>query len=479
VSRLRSPERRLAVVFVAVVGSFLATQWVVERRSGEIDSLADGIVSSSMPSIERLASVRGAALEVELALGRHVRGVPPRRATTASELELAIHALADEVMGYHALPAFPGEERLRQDVLEAWIRLEERVKRAREALEPGDAARAADLAIASVTPASVELGDAAVRALRFNAETARSLASAIRQSRHRTSWVGTALSAISAALGVAGAILVARQARSRRALAAAHARELEARNAELEQFAGRVAHDLRNPISAMRMAADLALRRGEGGALGGLARRVVRGTDRADAIITGLLDFARAGARPDPGARTDVREVIADLASGLAEEIGGAGIELRVDPVPPVLVACSKGVYLSLLANLVRNAIKYMGDGSVRRIEIRVADEGRMVRTAVADTGSGIAAESLPSLFEPYFQVRAGGREGLGLGLATVKKLAESHRGRVGVTSVHGEGSTLWFALPRAGTASVQPADGREDARHDPIAALAVEGERH
>lgn len=56
-------------------------------------------------------------------------------------------------------------------------------------------------------------------------------------------------------------------------------------------------------------------------------------------------------------------------------------------------------------------------------------------------------------VFEPYFRGQAGGAEGLGLGLATVKKLAEGHGGRVGVTSERGKGSTFWFELPRAGSA--------------------------
>lgn len=67
-------------------------------------------------------------------------------------------------------------------------------------------------------------------------------------------------------------------------------------------------------------------------------------------------------------------------------------------------------------------------------------------------SGPGIAAALLPSLFEPYFRGRgAAGREGLGLGLATVKKLAEGHGAAAGARSTVGEGSTFWFTLRRAG----------------------------
>jgi signal transduction histidine kinase len=108
-----------------------------------------------------------------------------------------------------------------------------------------------------------------------------------------------------------------------------------------------------------------------------------------------------------------------------------------------------------LVGNLLRNAMKYMGDSSTRRIVLRVRDEGTCVRTEVTDTGPGISAESLPSLFDPYFRaVHDRGKEGLGVGLATVKKLAEGHHGSVGVASQPGTGSTFWFLLPRAGSAS-------------------------
>jgi len=264
-----------------------------------------------------------------------------------------------------------------------------------------------------------------------------------------------------------------RQSWTRRALFDAHTKSLEMRAAELEQFAGRVAHDIRNPLSAARMAAELALRKSPDEAAGNSIHRIIRSLSRADAITTALLDFARSGARPDPGARTEPRTVIADVVGGFSAEAEQAGIDLRFEPVPPVLVACSTGVYLSLLGNLVRNAIKYMGDAPSRRITIRLLEEGALVRTEVIDTGPGIAPEALPSLFNLYFRGQRGGADGLGLGLATVKKLAEGHGGRVGVTSERGKGSTFWFELQRAGSSwdpvhegEGVPSSPRQDVNH-------------
>lgn len=279
------------------------------------------------------------------------------------------------------------------------------------------------------------------------------LALEAQSARRRGILLGNVLTALNTALALIGGLLIARDVRRRRALSDARARFHEARAAELEQFAGRVAHDIRSPLSGAKLGADLLHRRAPDTATRALAERVLRGLDRANAIIAGLFEFARSGARPDPGARTGVQEGVSETLASLQTDAQRAGIVLEADAVPPVLVAGSLGVYLSVLGNLVRNAIKYMGEAPLRRIRIRVLDEGDRVRTEVIDTGPGIRADLLPSLFEPYF--RAAGdvqRDGLGLGLATVKKLTEGHGGTVGVRSVPGEGSTFWFTLPRAGT---------------------------
>jgi len=102
------------------------------------------------------------------------------------------------------------------------------------------------------------------------------------------------------------------------------------------------------------------------------------------------------------------------------------------------------------MANLLNNAIKYMGDdGHERRVTVRVRDLGQRARVEVADTGPGIPRELLPTLFEPYVRGATGGKPGIGLGLATVKRIAQTHGGRAGVESTPGKGSCFWFELPK------------------------------
>jgi signal transduction histidine kinase len=450
----------LSLAFAAVVGSFLVTNFIVQRSSAAVGALSESIIHNSAPSIEHLSVVRRSVLETELALSRFIHE-PTLRPELGRTLEAELTRAKEGTLEYLSLPISPGEQSLWMDVQASWLHFENAVKQARELAESNANTEASAVFSQKVEPAGRRILENVTRVIEYNAVRGREMAATIRTTRHRSLWLSFGLTTVCGLLAMIVGWLLHRQAGIRRALFDAHTKSLEARAAELEQFSGRVAHDIRNPLSAARMAAELALRKSPDEAVRKSIHRIVQSLSRADAITTALLDFARSGARPDPGARTEPRTVIADVVGGFAAEAEQAGIELQSEPIPPALVACSTGVYLSLLGNLVRNAIKYMGDGATRRITIRLVEEGAFVRTEVSDTGPGIPAEALPSLFEPYFRGQRGGPEGLGLGLATVKKLAEGHGGRVGVTSERGKGSTFWFELQRAGS-SWEPVNGDE-----------------
>jgi len=123
--------------------------------------------------------------------------------------------------------------------------------------------------------------------------------------------------------------------------------------------------------------------------------------------------------------------------------------------------SCSPGVLTSVLSNLLQNALKYMGDGPERRILLRAREAGTFVRVEVEDTGPGIPPEAIGEIFLPYVRGPTHGRDGLGLGLATVRRLCEAHGGQAGVRSEFGRGSTFWFELPRVAS-PVAPASPKE-----------------
>src|SRR5262249_18348064 len=113
-------------------------------------------------------------------------------------------------------------------------------------------------------------------------------------------------------------------------------------------------------------------------------------------------------------------------------------------------VSCAEGIFTSILSNLVQNAIRHTSKAEPERlVEVRAVDAGPDVRVEVADTGPGVRPEDAEAIFQPQVS-RSHGGSGLGLGLATVKRLAEAHGGHVGVTSEAGRGALFWVTLPAA-----------------------------
>lgn len=441
----------LYVAFAAVVASFFLSNLFVLRASSSVSEAAESIAKSSAPSTARLADIRRAALETEVALSRYIHeNADPEGHRRA--LQAAIERTDRATAGYLVLPMSAGEET--DKIQQGWLRFRDAVTTARELREQGHPAEATAAFDSQVEPARAELLDQVSLGIELNAIHASALAHQIHDVRRRSIMLSTALDVICGLLALLMAWLLHHTATSRRALRLEQTASLEERAAELEQFAGRVAHDCRNPLSSAQLATDLLLRSASDARTKDLATRVKRSLARADELSDALLAFARSGAKPDPGARTDVGEAVEEVVAEFRDDASRKGIALIVEPVPPAMVACSHGVYLSVLSNLVRNAIKYMGDSPVRRITIRVVEARQrgIVGTEVADSGPGISTEVLPSLFNPYVRGEAGRVEGLGLGLATVKRLTEAHGGAVGVRSKVGQGSMFWFELRHAGT---------------------------
>jgi signal transduction histidine kinase len=226
---------------------------------------------------------------------------------------------------------------------------------------------------------------------------------------------------------------------------------LEERASELEQFSGRIAHDILSPLTAVSIALRLGC--GPNQEKQSTARSLARGTnalERIQSLVYGLLEFARAGAKPDPKGRSEVEPILSNLAGALESDAAAVGAELKVAVSGTSVVACNSGVLTSLISNLAQNAIKYIGGGPIQRVEIRAFERGDFVRFEVEDTGPGLPPGLEEHVFEPYVQGPRATQGGIGLGLATVKRLVEAHRGTLGLRSVPGQGCVFWFELPKA-----------------------------
>jgi len=138
-------------------------------------------------------------------------------------------------------------------------------------------------------------------------------------------------------------------------------------------------------------------------------------------------------------------------------------------------VACGPGMLTSIVSNLVRNAVKYVGDGAGRRVTVRARPAGPFARLEVEDDGPGLPPGLGANVFQPYVRGAATGKPGIGLGLATVKKVTEAHGGRIDVKSAPGEGCRFEVDLPVASGALMTPTGGPPAARERPAEASEAE----
>ena len=213
-------------------------------------------------------------------------------------------------------------------------------------------------------------------------------------------------------------------------------------------FLASVAHDLRNPMAALRTSAQLAERRAETEPQRQSAERVLRQIDRMNRLVEDLLNVSRveAGQFELELAHTDLRVVVRDTCELYAET--SAIHEGRCSLPDSAIRAEVDSTRISqVLGNLVSNAIKYSPEGSA--VDVRLAAEDGWAIIEVQDRGMGISPEDQARVFEAFRRTRAGTDiPGVGLGLSVARRLVRAHHGEIEVESAVGVGSTFRVRLP-------------------------------
>jgi signal transduction histidine kinase len=218
----------------------------------------------------------------------------------------------------------------------------------------------------------------------------------------------------------------------------------------LGQLTATVAHELRNPLSAIRNTVYTFKELGKGLNLDRPIERVERSISRCDRIISDLLDFTRV---------RELRKKVAPFDKWLDDVLNDqklpAGIALvRNLSAPGHVIDFDSDRMRQVVINLVDNAAQAMsGDHATAngRIVVTTAARLNVFELVVADNGPGIAPENLARVFEPLFSTKS---FGTGLGLPMVKQLIQQHNGTVGIASTPGRGTMITIRLPH----SVPPA---------------------
>lgn len=215
-------------------------------------------------------------------------------------------------------------------------------------------------------------------------------------------------------------------------------------------FVANVSHELKTPIGALSLLAETLVAETDPDVVGRLSARIETESQRVGAIIEDLLDLNRIeGESPE---RVEVLDLVG-LAAQVVERVlpmaEQRGITIRVDANPGVHIEASRNQMVSMMRNLIENAVKYSDDGGNVTVSLRSDDGG--VRFEVADDGIGVPERDIERVFERFYRVdRARTREtgGTGLGLSIVRNVVLAHGGQVDLSSTEGSGTTVLVQLP-------------------------------
>jgi PAS domain S-box-containing protein len=236
---------------------------------------------------------------------------------------------------------------------------------------------------------------------------------------------------------------------------------LQRSNADLEQFAYSVSHDMRQPLRTIAGHLQL-LERSLKDSLDQDDREnlsfALDGAKRMDSMIVSLLEFSRVGRKTSPKAQVDSQEALDEALFFLEQEIKQTGAVIERQGDWPQIFA-SRNELVRLFQNLISNALKYQEQGVKPHIELVSQLNERNWQVAIRDNGIGIDPRQSDRLFQFFSRLQSRSRfEGTGMGLALCRRIVEHHGGRIWVESGgEGQGSTFIFVIPLEPLSTAEP----------------------
>jgi signal transduction histidine kinase len=451
--RFQRHQSALVLASALTVGSFVGATAYTQHRLTSLDALSSAIETDAAPSLEFIGRA-GARLEHTRMLLRDLLEAENPSPETVNAARDELGALQRDIDSYLQLTPLPGEHELWSATRR---NLDDAIAAARAVIDATQQRHAFSRASPSWVRADAAL-DRASRTVRetleFDVTSSERLAHEMQTVRAATTKQIIVLDIFATAVATLSAFVAIRFSRRHDDLSQRHNALLNERISDLDRFAGRVAHDILSPLDAVGLGIALAGRSVDADGHAHL-ERAQRSLQRVKQLVGGLLGFARAGATSDANARCRVDLVLASVVGDCSEVAKEKGITVVLEHCERIEVHCAVGVLTSVVQNLVTNAIKYMGDAPQRQVVVRAHTAAARVQIEVADTGPGIPSELQATMFEPFVRGDHADVHGMGLGLATVKRLVEAHGGTVQVQSGRGTGTVFRVDLPIAGSTVV------------------------
>ena len=227
-----------------------------------------------------------------------------------------------------------------------------------------------------------------------------------------------------------------------------HLRELlqAERLALVGRFASSIVHDLKNPLTIIGVAADLASMAEATVEARQLAQqRIRKQVERINCMVSDILEFTRGPASPLALTATDYESFVESVVQDIGLEVSIKGVTIGFVNRPPSLRLPLNPQRLSrVFLNLIFNAVDFMPDGGL--ISLRFDQNATEVTTEIEDTGPGIAPEVMGRLFEAF--ATFGKPRGTGLGLSIARRIIEEHGGRIFARNQPKGGAVFGFTLP-------------------------------